>query len=320
MEQQPGPVNWAPWNPAPLPGMARLWAWEAFAHGAEVVSYFRWRQAPFAQEQMHAGLLRPDSVPAPALAEAALVAREIEGLGDLAPAPAPVAIVFDYESAWAWAVQPHGRDFDYFRLVFSAYRALRSLGLSIDFLPPDAADLSAYRLVLIPGLARLPERLKAALPTVGGEAILGPRTNAKTADMAIPVPLPPALHGLDVTVARVESLPPETEHRLAAGGAIRHWREHLEGTAPVVERTAEGWPVLMGSDRLFYLGAWPDDAGWRRLLAAACTRVGIATVDLPEGLRLRDAAGLRFAVNYGAGAVAFQGRTIAGADVTWWVA
>jgi beta-galactosidase len=51
MEQQPGPVNWAPWNPAPLPGMVRAWTWEAFAHGAEVVSYFRWRQAPFAQPQ-----------------------------------------------------------------------------------------------------------------------------------------------------------------------------------------------------------------------------------------------------------------------------
>ncbi|KKL61819.1 hypothetical protein LCGC14_2191480, partial [marine sediment metagenome] len=61
MEQQPGPVNWAPWNPAPLPGMVRLWTWEAFAHGAEAVCYFRWRQAPFAQEQQHAGLLRPDS-------------------------------------------------------------------------------------------------------------------------------------------------------------------------------------------------------------------------------------------------------------------
>ncbi|MFK7945722.1 MAG: beta-galactosidase, partial [Paracoccaceae bacterium] len=32
VEQQPGPVNWAPYNPAPLPGMVRLWTWEAFAH------------------------------------------------------------------------------------------------------------------------------------------------------------------------------------------------------------------------------------------------------------------------------------------------
>ena len=69
VEQQPGPVNWAPYNPSPLPGMIRLWSWEAFAHGAEAVCYFRWRQAPFAQEQMHAGLLRPDSADAPALAE-----------------------------------------------------------------------------------------------------------------------------------------------------------------------------------------------------------------------------------------------------------
>lgn len=75
MEQQPGPVNWGQFNPDPLPGMARLWAWEAFAHGAEVVSYFRWRQAPFAQEQMHAGLLRPDSEPAPAYHEASQVAQ-----------------------------------------------------------------------------------------------------------------------------------------------------------------------------------------------------------------------------------------------------
>ncbi len=58
--------------------MARLWAWEAFAHGAEVVSYFRWRQAPFAQEQMHAGLLRPDSEPAPAYGEAMQVAAGTE--------------------------------------------------------------------------------------------------------------------------------------------------------------------------------------------------------------------------------------------------
>ncbi len=61
MEQQLGPVNWARWNPAPARGMVRLWTLEAHAHGAEVVSYFRWRQAPFAQEQMHAGLNLPSS-------------------------------------------------------------------------------------------------------------------------------------------------------------------------------------------------------------------------------------------------------------------
>ena len=48
---------------SPAPGMVRLWSLEAYAHGASTVSYFRWRQAPFAQEQMHSGLNRADDVP-----------------------------------------------------------------------------------------------------------------------------------------------------------------------------------------------------------------------------------------------------------------
>ncbi len=174
MEQQPGPVNWAAWNPAPLPGMCRLWAWEAIAHGAECVSYFRWRQAPFAQEQMHAGLLRPDSAPAPALAEAAQVASEIEAMGEVGIAHARVALVFDYESCWGWQAQPQGRDFEFFRLAFEAYSALRRAGQTVDILPPDTADLSAYALVLAPGLMHLSDPLRAALATFDGIALIGP--------------------------------------------------------------------------------------------------------------------------------------------------
>ena len=101
MEQQPGPVNWAPWNPVPKPGMVRLWTWEALAHGADVVSYFRWRQAPFAQEQLHAGLNLPglDTL-SPGGREVETMARELEAF-DLPPTTrAPVAIVFDYPSVW----------------------------------------------------------------------------------------------------------------------------------------------------------------------------------------------------------------------------
>lgn len=318
MEQQPGPVNWAPYNPAPLPGMVRLWALEAFAHGAEAVCYFRWRQAPFAQEQMHAGLLRPDSAPAPALAEAAQVAAEIEALGVLPPAPAPVALVFDYESAWAWATQPQGRDFDYFRLVFAAYRALRRLGLSVDILPPGTSDLSAYKLILAPGVATLSAALLAALPTAGGPVIFGPRTNCKTADFAIPTnPLPPAIPGLDCTIALVESLPPDICEALAGGGTIRHWLEHLEGSANVVESTTTGRPVLMRGGNLVYLGGWPDDDTYLRILRDLCHEAGIGTTDLPDGLRLRDTATLRFAINYGPEPAVWSGRTVPAAGVVW---
>ncbi|MDP4032425.1 MAG: beta-galactosidase [Pseudorhodobacter sp.] len=317
MEQQPGPVNWAPYNPDPLPGMARLWAWEAFAHGAEAVCYFRWRQAPFGQEQMHAGLLRPDSVAAPALDQAAAVAQELATMPEVEHAPAPVALVFDYASAWAWQTQPQGRDFDYFRLVFEIYKGLRRLGLSVDILPPGTPDLGGHKLLLAPGLATVSPALLAALAGFEGIALIGPRANCKTAAFATPVPLPPNLPGLDCTVARVESLPPDLPVPLKKGGNFLTWREKCEGGAQVLESTVDGWPAIMANGGVRYLAGWPDRAALARMLADACAELGLATETLPEGLRCRDTATHRFWFNYAAGAVTHAGITVPGAGVIW---
>ena len=317
MEQQPGPVNWAPWNPDPLPGMARLWAWEAFAHGAEAVCYFRWRQAPFAQEAMHAGLLRPDSAPAPAYAEAALVARELAEMPDVTRTQAKVALVFDYASDWAWATQPQGRDFSYFGLAFDMYRGLRRLGLDVDILPPDTADLSGYALVLAPGIATISAPLMAALRAFQGTALLGPRTNAKTAEFAIPLPLPPNLPDLDAVVARVESLPPDVTVPLQGGGAFHRWREKLEGSAEVVESTQDGLPALLRAGGLHYLCGWPDAAALDRILTQLCHGADLPTHPMPHGLRRRRAGDVTFLFNYNPHEVTFNGNTLKAADVHW---
>lgn len=317
MEQQPGPVNWAPWNADPLPGMARLWAWEAFAHGAEAVCYFRWRQAPFAQEQMHAGLLRPDSAPAQAYEEAEKVAAELAAMPDVGTARADVALVFDYASAWAWQTQPQGRDFDYFRLAFAFYRGLRRLGLNVDILPPDVEELTGYKLVLAPGVATLSAPFLTALKGFDGVSLIGPRSNAKTVEFATPVPLPPNLPGLNAVVARVESLPPDVPVPLEAGGNLLHWREKIEGEAEVVERATDGWPALLRAGGIHYLAGWPEDAVLDRMLVGLCKAQGIGVEVLPEGLRRRDSDTHRFWFNYNPFAVDWDGVTIPAAGVHW---
>ncbi len=317
MEQQPGPVNWAPYNPAPLPGMARLWAWEAFAHGAETVCYFRWRQATFAQEQMHAGLLRPDSSPAPALAEARRVAGEIEALGDVGTAQAQAALVFDYESAWAWDAQPQGADFEMFRLAFAAYGALRRAGLNIDILPPDIDDLSPYKLVLAPGLMTLSDNLRTAFANFDGIALIGPRTDTKTDELAIPTPIGPCLPNTDVTVVLTESMPPDDKIKLQGGGRFVHWFEHLEGTAPVHLTTKAGQPAIMGGDHIRYLAGWPDDATFDQIIGGVCDVLDLATLRLPEGLRIRDTATHRFIFNYAPKTQDWNGTIIPAAGVHW---
>ncbi len=309
MEQQPGPVNWAPQNPAPLPGMVRLWTWEAFAHGAETVCYFRWRQAPFAQEQMHAGLLRTDAAAAPGLAEATRVARELADMPEASAGAAPVALVFDYDSQWTWESLPQSKEFDYFALVFSAYRALRRAGFSIDIIPPDHPNTAHYKLVLAPGL-NTRVRLEAGL------SVYGPRSHAATEDLCVPTPLPPELPGLDVSVTRVESLPPD--HMRAAGeGAVQYWIEELEGSAPVLMKTDVGAPFLVGETKTWYLAGWPDEALWDQIIARAAEAVGLSPRPLPEGLRLRRTATHEFLINYNAEPVDWNGKTIGACDVIW---
>ena len=114
MEQQPGPVNWAPSNPRPAPGMVALWTLEAIAHGADVVSFFRWRQAAFAQEQMHAGLLRSDRSHSDAWQEVETVIQLLTQLAN-EPLPQPtarVALVTDVSAQWVYDIERQGQDVD----------------------------------------------------------------------------------------------------------------------------------------------------------------------------------------------------------------
>ncbi|MBU2935488.1 MULTISPECIES: beta-galactosidase [Pacificibacter] len=295
MEQQPGPVNWAPYNPIPQDGMVKLWSMEAIAHGAEVVSYFRWRQAPFAQEQLHAGLLRPDSVNAQGQIEARAVYDELQILGEIEHVDADVAIVFDYESQWAWEIQPQGKGFDYFRLVFEQYRALRKLGLNVDILPANTTDFGARKLVVIPGLMAWNDDLRGAIERFEGQIIIGPRSGLKTPDMQIPRSLGPDVAG--VKTVRVASLRPNVRLPLSAGGHVIRWYEEIEA-GHVVETTDQGHNIMCQEGHVSYLAAWLDQDAYLRIFEGLCAEAGIVIEILPDGLRKRSTKDQALYFNY----------------------
>lgn len=303
MEQQPGPVNWAAFNPAPLPGMVRLWTWEAFAHGAEVVSYFRWRQAPFAQEQFHAGLHRPDRSEDVGTHEARAVAQELAAVGALSPcAKADVALVFSYEADWLFQIQPQGADFRWLRLAFETYTALRRLGLDVDLVDPRD-DLSGYKLVVAPSLPIAPDGFAERAAASGAVLLFGPRSGSKTPNVAIPEGLPPgplsALTG--ARVLRVESLRPGAGPRVRLAGETleaRSWREILETDAEALAVFEEdGGPAWTRKGRAHYLATWPGPELFERVIVALAAEAGLAVQPLPEGVRLRRRDGLTFAFN-----------------------
>ena len=306
MEQQPGAVNWAPWNPLPAKGAVRLWTFEAFAAGAEVVSYFRWRQAPFAQEQMHEGLLLPNSEPNEAYHVAAAVARELEEIdARVETLRADVALVFDYESAFAWKIEPQGQDFVYLDLILDFYGALRRLGLSVDVVPPTLEALARRKLIVAPALLASSAELATALAEGGATLLLGPRSGSKTQDFRIPPRLPPGEFRslVDVAVHRAESLRPGAAIAVAGGenGAFLGWREIVtagEG-AEVLLRCDDGAPALTRRDRFHYLAGLPNDSLRAAILRRLASEAGLDVLDLPEHIRLRDNGPMRYVFNYG---------------------
>jgi beta-galactosidase len=309
MEQQPGPVNWAQWNPAPGDGMVRLWTWQAFAHGAEVVSYFRWRQAPFAQEQMHAGLNRPDRSLDQGGVEATQVGHELavlaqQGVLDGQAVRASVALVFDYASIWMARIQPQGADYNPVELCFRVYSALRQLGLDVDIVS-SAADLSGYALIVLPAQLHSDAALAQRLAASGAQIVFGPRSFSKTTNLSIPATLAPgdaaALAG--VQVQRVASLPPGVDDAVVFGTrTVRatRWREDLrcDAATAVLASYANGAPAVTQHDRVRYVAGWLDADGWRLVLDAAARGAGLAPKPLPEGVRVSRLGALTIACNF----------------------
>ena len=309
MEQQPGPVNWAQWNPAPLNGMVRLWTWQAFAHGAEVVSYFRWRQAPFAQEQMHAGLHRPDRSLDQGGLEATQTGAELKNLTPtlktIASTPTnKVALVFDYQSIWMAQIQPQGADFNALELCFRVYSVLRQMGLDVDIVPSHAS-LADYALVVLPAHLRDDAALTKALAQSPAQIVLGPRCGSKTQAFSIPANLPPGTltEQAGLQVQRVESLPPGLQEPIQWSDGTQtlasRWREDLYcSTAQAVAHFNDQRPAVTRNQRTWYAAAWMDDAGWRKLLGTVAAHAGLNVVNLPADVRISRLGDLFFAINF----------------------
>lgn len=307
MEQQPGSVNWAPNNPAPLSGMVRLWGHEVAAHGGEMVSFFRWRQAPFAQENLHAGLLRHDNEPAQAWKEVETLAHELKTLHDGCNESdqyadhhkKSVALIFSYETMWMSEIKPQGTGWDYFHLVLEWYGAARALGCNIDIIEPGD-DLSSYDLVLVPSLFHVSKKALSALKNTKAQILFGPRSGSMTGQMHLSENLAPGpLQDLiELKVAYSESLPDDHyETGKFRGETItgKVWLDHIEtDLTPLASLAAPAGSSKNNTGLLYRDGAvWmltcvPDTDFLTLLMRVLFEAADIKVKPLPMGMRCRE--------------------------------
>ncbi|MFK8021755.1 MAG: beta-galactosidase [Pseudomonadales bacterium] len=309
MEQQPGPVNWAENNARPAAGMVRFWTLQAMAHGAECVSYFRWRQVPFAQEQMHAGLLRVDRSKTEAWDQIEQVGKELSITGLLnEPSPkAKVAIISNADAAWVSNIECQGVAYEYEKVQFAFYSALRRLGVNVDFVSVNA-DISNYSIVIAPSLPIIDDAFVKKCEASSGILIFGPRAGAKTSEFCVPPQLAPGLlQGfMPLRVLSVETLRDDCNELLEWQGkqyTSRVWREEISAPgADLVATYGDGSAAIVRYANAIYMATITDDVFLMDFLRQQCLQANVPVYEFGEDIRVQRRGDLLFAFNYSAGA------------------
>ncbi|PLB50854.1 hypothetical protein P170DRAFT_355147 [Aspergillus steynii IBT 23096] len=292
MEMQTGVLNWSPYRVSPLKGMVRLWTHETFADLGDLVSYFRWRQVPFGQEQTLSGLFTSDDSADEGFLELqAVVDEDLPKLEDALRSDkdqeqqADVALVFDYVSSRVWAIEPYSGTWSpkdssysdpavqYMDLVYNFYSSLRRLGLSVDVIGPDQA-IDGYKLVVVPSLPIIPDAFNKALASYRGPVVFGPNTGSRTPEFSYTPGLNPSegplRRRLPMRVTRVETPPDYAGSGVVYGGKtfnISGWeewvfceRENRTSTATLKYSSPHrpGKPAACSRNGLHYLGFNPS--------------------------------------------------------------
>ena len=211
MEQQAGAGGSSTRSaPAPKPGQMMLWAMQSIAHGADYVSFFRWRTVTYGPEMYWHGLLDYDNRPNRKLAELQRLHARVEAIQEMAGAEyiALLGLVKDYDNVFdaqldAW----HGDLANASEMELFVASQLAHTPMDALYLDHAALeDLQRYPVLFCPHQEILtPQRAQLLEEYVrsGGTLVLGARTGQKDAQgHCVMAPMPGLLSGLTQTQVR----------------------------------------------------------------------------------------------------------------------
>lgn len=255
MEQQSGAGGWnnRMEAPAPKPGQMMLWAMQSIAHGADYISFFRWRTAVFGTEMYWHGLLDYDNRPNRKLAELRQIHARVEAIQEAAGADyvAPLGLLKDYDNVFDVKVD------NWHRRVSTPSETEIFVAAQLAHTPLDAVylteattleELLAYPVLIYPHgeiLTSQRAQLLEAYVRAGGTLVLGARTGQKDAHgQCVMQPMPGLLADLTQTAVKEFTLlgpgddpvPMEWEGHLLPTGVFNDVLEGMGEDAKVLAR------------------------------------------------------------------------------------
>ncbi len=275
MEQQSGANGWTSWMEAPTPreGQIRLWSVASAAHGADFVSWFRWRTCRFSTEMYWHGILDYSGRDNRRLAEVKRTCSEFAALRDLPGTVyrARVGYVKDYDNVWdsesdRWHGHMERESADaVFTACVRSHTPLDHVYLNDDTRPED---LAKYSLLFYPHALLIDEKRVRALTAYvenGGTLVLCARSGLKDMSGCCTDAYLPGLFG-DLTGTDIPEYSParpdETVTALWEDEKLtaRVFLEEVESAgAQILARTDRGRGLLalnrVGKGRVYYYGS-----------------------------------------------------------------
>jgi beta-galactosidase len=322
MEHSTSAVSWQPYNVAKLPGEMLRNSLTHVARGADAVCFFQWRASRQGAEKFHSALLSHAGTDTAVWRETLELGSALEKLAELAGTrvEASTAIVFSWESWWASEgdSQPSSA-VRYLEQAHAAYEALRTAGVTVDFVAPGAS-LSGYELVVVPSLYLVEDAAVGVLEEYvagGGTALVTFFSGIVDEDDRIRSDAsgetPPGAFAT-LTGAWTEQffpLLPQQSVLLSDGSSASIWTEHVrlttaEAVATFADGPIAGQPALtrnrLGAGTAWYVATALDAPSFATLVAGILDEAGVTRTALPAGVELvvrsNDEARYTFVINH----------------------
>jgi beta-galactosidase len=332
METATSAISYRPPNRPKRTGLNRLWSHQAVARGADAVMYFQWRASAGGAEKFHSAVVSHGGADNRIFREAAALGAELSSLSDVAGGrvPADVAIVHDYANWWALELDARPGELKIPERVRAHYAPLWHANVTVDVVPPEA-DLSAYKLVVVPNLYLCTDAAADGLRRYvegGGHLLMSFFSGiADECDRIRLGGYPGAFR--ELLGLRVEEFWPLSDGEragLSSGGGADLWADHIvpEGAEVLAAYTGgplSGLPAVtrhaFGAGTATYLGTRPDEHSMRDLVADTLRLAGVAPVvaGLPAGVEAVRRGRHLFLLNHNDHAVHAAGTDLAPRDV-----
>lgn len=337
MEQQSGANGWTTRmeGPAPRPGQLILWAMQSVAHGADYISFFRWRTCTLGTEIYWHGILDYDNRDNRKLEEVKEFCRKFKKLDAVCQSEytASFALLKDYDNVWDTEVDVwHERVAAVSEDEIFAASELTHTPYDVVYLQKDSelSDLAGYPVIFYPHPVMINEEREALLEAYvkqGGTLIIGCRAGYKDMNgQCVMLPQPGILQKLTGTDVRDFTFTSPAEDTVSA-----QWGEEkletpvfndiltaLKGTSVLAvyqnsyyAGTAALTENKVGNGRVLHLGSTFSRQNVRRLLeyTGVCEPFS-HIIDAPEEvelvMRTKGEKSFLFALNYHPAPVAIE--------------